>query len=1567
MSAQAKLNISSIYGIKEGIYQVFSLIDQNLESYTQHPDKMNLIRDSKNYIQQLNGLLEMLGLNGITVVSKQMMQLIDALIDKKIPASPQIPQALQLGSKTMRHYLNELIEGKSENPLNLYPAYRALMQAYGSDYAPESDLFFPRLTVEPPLTDIAIQFDAAANKSLIKQAGGEYQAGLLKWLRDPAQQEGLQRMTGAVHSLEKLPGTLEQRAFWWVAAGFLESLLYSKPTEIDVSIRRLCGKIEQTMRHLIAEMLTDTQPLLRELLYHVAHSTGSNQRIADIGRCYVWPGQDTNASPLTLEQSETISPILDKLRATLLEANDIWREYCAGHQESLISLRENIKQLQQLSQQAQCVSLEKLANGISQAVIFLHDQQEDINEELAMEMATALLLAESIVDDFNQLSADLPQQVEAVTARLQQVTLSSGDRSVDLNHLPFNIIDNRKQEKALLAQIAQEIQTNLGLIENTLDAFFFEPEKRLELTKLATLFKQISGAFVVLELERANNLLDLCQNLVVKLLDPEHKIIEAEQILLVDGLSSLGFFIASLTNGRPDSYQIVEEAIALFEIASLPESASLLALEAAVEADNTPQVEVESTTILGKTDKSEPDHELLDIFLEEADEVLASITKDLDNCRKNSSDGVALVALRRAFHTLKGSGRMVMLDEMSEVAWHLEQVLNLWVIEKKSASPALIDLISQTVDAYNVWCKNLSTYGATDVESEHLLQLASELLHTKDTRPTITEIAQAAPDSSKIVDTEDAPDEPPKALATIEVPAAESVHSAVEKTDTDKAVIASQVQPTTVTDESDKQINGDRLNYKLLPVFLEEAQDIIPQIGSKLRAWRILPQDSDIHHALMRLLHTLKGSSHMIGAVHLATQIHALESQVATAFQQQNISETALDQLENGFDGISHQIEQLQITQTEATQQSTSTADQHHQPNQPSHDDSTPVVLAAEKDTEQPISLQSKTVVRINADLIDRLINESGEMNALRSKIEMQLDTFKFSLKDLSESASRLSDQLREIEIQAETRIQAHSSQSREQDANFDPLELDRFTRFQELTRLMAESVDDIVTAQKSLRTTHHIAEEATAQQAIIQKQLQQSLLQIRTIPFGSYVERYYRITRQVAEEMGKKVRLEIHGTEVEIDRNVLEKINAPLEHLLRNAIAHGIEDPAQRIKAKKSEVGEIHIHLRQESNEVILSLSDDGQGLNLVRIREEAQRLGLIKKEENLNDDAVAALIFSPGLSTIESVTGIAGRGIGLDIVQNEITALGGRISIKTDAGKGTTFTLNLPLMLSVAQVLMVRVEKQRYAIPAFIVASHGEIETEKLKQAYQKHHIVLNEKQYLFSHLAHLLGELSHVPEMTKKSHVLFLHSGTQYLAVHVDELIEDSEVIIKNLGDQLNQAPGIEGATITGDGGVILIMNPVKLLQRDDAQKLLSTPTKISLSAHQRKKAKTTPTIMVVDDSLTVRKVTCRLLEREGCDVLIAKNGVEAMDILKETIPDVMLIDLEMPKMNGFELIKNIRSKSRIAKIPIIIISSRTAEKHQKLAQELGVNVFLGKPYKEDTLLKHLVKFFSKPIPI
>jgi len=1521
MSAQPKLNISSIIGIKEGIYQVFALIDQNLDVYNKHPSNISLIKDCRNYIHQLDGLLEMLGLTSITIVTEKMEQLVAALISKRIEPSPPIFDALKQSTKALLYYLNELIEGAEENPLRLFPAYRGLMQVYGFENAPESDLFFPRLTANPALKAESAHIDALTAKPLAKQLGTEYQVGLLKWLRAPSNKDGLQQMAVAVNQIEEFPGTTEERAFWWVASGFLEDLLQLEGNQIDLPVRRLCGKIEQTIRHLAAGIPGNTSLLLRELLYYISRSESASQRISDIKSSYTWPGQTADQDTLTFEQSETLRPVLDRLRSTLMQANDIWREFCAGHQDSLVSLLEYIDWLNHQAQQTECPPLVKLIDAIDSTVTYLHDHPQDASEELAMEMATALLLVESIIDNFNKPPPDLSQQVDVIATRLRGITAGDINVSELLRAPAFTVLESKSQEKELLVQVAQEILTNLGQIETILDKFFFERAKHAELSVLPGLFKQVSGALVMLDLERAHTLLHLCQNLVEKLLKPDYEIVEAEQILLVDGLSSLGFFIEALRSGQPESHQIAEEAIKLFHIVSVSASAQLPAKTIAFEPATKPvtaSVEAASASV---------DPELLDIFLEEADEVLASIASELQKCRIDPTDSESLTGLLRGFHTLKGSGRMVRLVEMSEVAWQLEQVLSHWLTEKISASDPLINLITRTHQAYGEWCRNLREQRATEVDSGELLLLARELL--------ISEKAIEA----QLAEAESHVDIDASFEAGMEEPA-------VFPDSSSSGTKTKPVQPVSFTSEA-----IDLINPELLHVFLEETQDIIPQMGGRLRAWRMLPQDEDIHHALLRLLHTLKGSARMTGALYLGELIHAMESHVETAFRERNISNSDLDQLESEFDAISEKVEQLQSIEVLSVSANQIAAD--------TVTDMTEPVNALFEKTEL---LQSKTILRINSELIDRLVNDSGEASILRSKIEAQLNNFKQSLQDLTESTHRLHDQLREVEIQAETQMQSHLAQQYESEPAFDPLEFDRFSRFQELTRLMAESVDDIITVQKSLRTTQTVAEEAVVQQSVINRQLQQSLLQIRTIPFGNYAERYYRIARQVAEDVGKKANLEIQGAEVEIDRSVLEKINPPLEHLLRNAIAHGIEEPLLRQQAGKPETGQVAIHLRQEGNEVIITLRDDGRGLNLPRIREEAQRLGLIQENEILDDDKAMSLIFIQGLSTNDSITGIAGRGIGLDIVKNEISMLGGRISVHSVPNQGTTFTIYLPLTLSVAQTFMVRAGKQIYAIPAFIVEHNREFDPDTLKTIYQDRQIEFNGKKYLFSHLSHLLCEPGHIPEITKHSQVLFLHSGTQYLAIHVDELIGDTEVVVKKIGSQLAHAPGVEGATITGDGEVILILNPVKLIQRSDVQKVLSIPL-LELTTAAQKKTIMAPTIMVVDDSLTVRKVTCRLLEREGCDVLIAKNGVEAIGILQDSIPDVMLIDLEMPKMNGFELIEKVRANPETAHIPMIIISSRTAEKHRKVAKDLGVNIFLGKPYKEEELLNHLSGLIRK----
>ena len=395
--------------------------------------------------------------------------------------------------------------------------------------------------------------------------------------------------------------------------------------------------------------------------------------------------------------------------------------------------------------------------------------------------------------------------------------------------------------------------------------------------------------------------------------------------------------------------------------------------------------------------------------------------------------------------------------------------------------------------------------------------------------------------------------------------------------------------------------------------------------------------------------------------------------------------------------------------------------------------------------------------------------------------------------------------------------------------------------------------------------TTHNAAEEALTQQARMNRDLQQALTHIRTMPFSNFAEHFYRVVRQAARDMNKKAVLRIQGGHIEMDRSVLEKMNSPLEHLLRNSVAHGIEMPTKRLEMGKPEIGQITIALRQAGNETVMTLTDDGAGLDINRIREKALQQGLMRTDETLSDKQVIPFIFAHGLSTVQELSEVAGRGIGLDIVKNEITSLGGRVEITSENNVGVTFTIYLPLTLAVAQTLMVQAGGHTYAIPTTVVEHVWELDTDALNTAYHDHRVNFSGNSFLFAYLPHLLGDQEQAPEIKRHNRVLLLHSGALRLAVHVDELIGNSEVVVKNIGAQLARVPGVEGAAVMGDGHIILIINPLKLIHRYHAQSIFTSGTS-ALPTAQTQPEKFT-TVMVVDDSLTVHKITSRLLEREG----------------------------------------------------------------------------------------------------
>ncbi|MBA3625752.1 MAG: response regulator, partial [Methylibium sp.] len=607
----------------------------------------------------------------------------------------------------------------------------------------------------------------------------------------------------------------------------------------------------------------------------------------------------------------------------------------------------------------------------------------------------------------------------------------------------------------------------------------------------------------------------------------------------------------------------------------------------------------------------------------------------------------------------------------------------------------------------------------------------------------------------------------------------------------------------------------------------------------------------------------------------------------------------------------------------------------------------------------------------VRAPLLDRLVNQAGEVSITRSRIESGVGQIKGSLSDLTDNLERLRGQLREIELQGEVQMTSRLEAAKAASQSFDPLEFDRFTRFQELTRMMAESVNDVATVQRTLQRSLESTEDELAAQARLTRDLQDDLLRTRMIEFEGLSDRLYRVVRLAAKETGKQVRLDIVGGSIEVDRGVLDRMTGAFEHLLRNCVSHGIESPAARVAAGKDATGSIVVALSHEGNEVGVEFRDDGAGLDLERIRAKAVALKLIDGQTRHDAAELANLIFTPGFTTVETVTELAGRGVGMDVVRSEVVAMGGRIETATAAGQGTSFKLILPLTTAVTQVVMLRCGDSTVAVPSTLVEIVRRAKAEEIAAAYESGSFDLGDTTAPFFWLGALL-QLGPTPgdTATRMRTVVVVRSAQQRIVVHVDEVLGNQEVVVKNLGPQLSRLPGLAGMTLLASGAVALIYNPVALatVYGEAARRATAAArSNAQLQPHLQEiaavAAPATPLILVVDDSLTVRRVTQRLLVREGYRVVLAKDGLEALERLADERPTVVLSDIEMPRMDGFDLVRNIRGDARLSALPVIMITSRIAQKHREYAAELGVNHYLGKPYSEEELLALIGRYCAE----
>ncbi len=762
----------------------------------------------------------------------------------------------------------------------------------------------------------------------------------------------------------------------------------------------------------------------------------------------------------------------------------------------------------------------------------------------------------------------------------------------------------------------------------------------------------------------------------------------------------------------------------------------------------------------------------------------------------------------------------------------------------------------------------------------------------------------------------------------------------------------------------------------LAGLFLEEAHDLLDGIDAGLRQWQLAPRELSALDGINRMLHTLKGGARLTGLRAIGDLAHALETRLTVmGSSAAGVDDTTLELAQRAVDTLALQVDALEhgapIPRVSALVSALNQESVTGAPSapelavmrpaaEPSPAPAVPAMPppadARKQDREAAQPAAGGPQIRVRSELLDRLVDNAGEISLYRARLSQRNGLMGFGLGELDQTLTRLREKLRLLEIETETQILHRFEREGIRggdEGGFDPLELDRFSNLQQVSRSLAETVNDLIGLKDILTGYQRESADLLTQQARLAEHLQDGLLRTRMVPFVQVVPRLHRLVRQTADSLGKSARLEVVGPEVELDRSILDRLVAPLEHLLRNAVDHGLEGAEARRAAGKKGTGVVTLTLNREGNDVVIVVSDDGRGMNLEAIREQAVARGLLGPDVRIADEALMQFVLEPGFTTAGRVTQISGRGVGLDVVASEIKAANGAISLDSVPGRGSSFSIRLPLTLAIIEAFLVGVGDRIYAVPHATIEGAARIGREELAALYRGKGRDFEYRGHP-CRVAYLGGVLDprQEPDLGEKRWLplLMVRLGDERVALQVDSLIGSERIVVKPLGPQLAGIRWLSGGTILPDGRVALIVDALALLRSGAAQGYAP-------AARPGAGGEAPRCVLVVDDSLTVRKVTGRLLKRQHFDVLTAKDGVEALTLLDERLPDLMLLDIEMPRMDGYELTRHIRRSERMRDLPIIMITSRAGQKHRDHAMELGVNRYLSKPFQESELLHEI----------
>jgi len=770
------------------------------------------------------------------------------------------------------------------------------------------------------------------------------------------------------------------------------------------------------------------------------------------------------------------------------------------------------------------------------------------------------------------------------------------------------------------------------------------------------------------------------------------------------------------------------------------------------------------------------------------------------------------------------------------------------------------------------------------------------------------------------------------------------------------------ISPVYSDEEEDEDLNEDQW-----PVFLEEYEELEPKIESLIN--KIIAGDKTSIVELSRDLHSLKGSVGTTGALKARKAIHEIETILDKVKFEVNELDKDIDlsiakNILNRFDFFKAMIAEINKGNFES----------YEKLGKDNKEKSAVVFEEVTKETlVQPTKKsKSESVVKVSVDVLNFLSDEVNEVKLGNSSNETSILKLSGHLKEFEENVNILSKMLRNLELETESQMQSKDLQIEEAkiagyESEMDALELDRYKDIHELVHSFSEAVNDTFDIYQALVKVIGEMQAISVTQNRSILETQESLSKARLIPFSSRSDNLQALVKSVAMALGKKAILITENDSIEVDRALLDRLKHALDHTLRNCLTHGIEMPEDRKAVGKREEGTIQIILKQEGGRLYITIEDDGAGINVNKVRNKAIEKGLWDASNPMTDTQAADMIMLPSFSTADKIDNYSGRGVGLDVVRNDILSMGGKYEISSVFGKGMKVDIQIPTSISTVFALIVTTGNETLAIPAEVIEEVKFLSKEEVIEAHNKGRITVNidgsDIEVDFRYLSDLMGIPDDVNEMANYKHLVVCRDRDNIIAVLVNKLMGVKELPIKPLGRTLSSIPGVVSATILPNGVAAFIIDPARartsLLRFygiENKESVLPNKNVIDIVNETTNKK----LIMVVDDSLTVRKATARFLQKEGYDYILAKDGQNAIEMLATATPDLILLDVEMPRMDGFGLAKHVREHQRHSNVPIIMITSRTAPKHKKRSEALGVNEYMGKPFKEEELLENIKKY-------